>query len=185
MARRGPRDALLRFEQLLQLHGQLAFAHLVFGEDLCTVRSVSRAIVRGLPRTAHLEMRREPHFLTRPNEPFGGIVLIPFNSVAVVHGKLMVEVVVSLANRDERSRKVVARRVLVVERRLTEPVRERVDAERRLPYKKSNAVPGYDTMVTYVVYEHKSHDPGVHVPAPAVVPEIPGNKGRNCEADHQ
>ena len=64
-------------------------------------------------------MRGEAHFLTRPNEPFGGIVLIPFNSVAIVHGELMVEVVVPLANRDERSRKVIARRVLVVERRFT------------------------------------------------------------------
>lgn len=35
----------------------------------------------------------------------------------------MMEVVVPLANRDERSRKVVARRILVVEWRLAEPVR--------------------------------------------------------------
>lgn len=32
------------------------------------------------------------------------------------------------------------------------------------------------------MHEHKSHDPGVYVAAPAIVPEIPGDECGHCEA---
>ena len=46
--------------------------------------------------------------------------------------ELVMEVVVALSNRDKSSDPMVARSVLVVERSLSEPVSERVDAESRV-----------------------------------------------------
>lgn len=68
-------------------------------------------------------MRGEPDFLAGGDEPFGGVVLVPLDRVAVVHGELVVEVVVPLADGDEGGDHVVSRGVLVVEGRLAEPVR--------------------------------------------------------------
>ena len=65
--------------------------------------------------------------LANPNEPFGRIILIPFNGVTVVHRELMVEVVVSFAVCDEGGDPVVAGSVFVVERRLAEIMHHRVD----------------------------------------------------------
>ena len=61
-------------------------------------------------------MRRQPELLAHPDEPLGGIVLVPLDRVAVVHGELVVEVVVPFADGDEGGDEVVARGVLVVER---------------------------------------------------------------------
>ena len=44
---------------------------------------------------------------------------------------------------------------------------------------------GMKQKVTYMVHEHESHDPGIYVPTPAIIPEIPGNKGGYCEAYQQ
>jgi hypothetical protein len=70
--------------------------------------------------------------LTHPDEPFSGIVLIPSNGITIVHGKLVVEIVITLADSDESGDKMVARRVFVIKRRIAKPMRERVDAECRL-----------------------------------------------------
>lgn len=61
--------------------------------------------------------------LAYPDEPFGGIVLIPSDGITVVHGELMVEIVVTFANGDERSDKMVLGCVLIIERRVPEPMR--------------------------------------------------------------
>jgi len=74
-------------------------------------------------------MTRKSELLARPDKPLGRIVLIPFDSVAVVHGKLVMEVVVTFANGDECSCKMVPGSMLVVEGCCSEPVGERVDAE--------------------------------------------------------
>jgi len=74
----------------------------------------------------------ESNFLASPDEPLGGVVLVPLNGVAVVHGELVVEVVVTFTNGDESGGKVVAGCMLIIERSLAEPVGERVNAEGRL-----------------------------------------------------
>ena len=66
------------------------------------------------------------------DEPFRGVVLVPLDRVPVVHGELMMEVVVAFSDGDESGKEVVARGVLVVKGRITEGVREGVDAERSM-----------------------------------------------------
>lgn len=71
------------------------------------------------------------------DEPLGRVVLIPLDRVTVVHRELVMEVVVALSDGDECGDDVVARRVLVVKRSVTEVVRQRVDTERGLQIEKS------------------------------------------------
>ena len=106
--------------QLLELHRKLPFADLVVGEDL--------------------EVAGESELLHGPNEPLGRVILVPLDSVTVVHGELMVEVVIAFADGDERGDHVVAGSVLVVEGTLAEPVSEGVDTERGLEYRCVNRV---------------------------------------------
>jgi hypothetical protein len=68
-------------------------------------------------------MRRKANLLAYPDEPFGGIVLIPSDGITVVHGELMVKIVVTFANGDERSDKMVLGCVLIIERRVPKPMR--------------------------------------------------------------
>ena len=109
---RRPRQALLFGAELLQLHRQLALCDFVLGEDL--------------------QVRREPEFLAGGDKPLGRVVLVPLDGVAVVHGELVVEVVVTLADGDEGGDHVVAGSVLVIEGSLAEPMGKGVDTERRL-----------------------------------------------------
>jgi len=76
-----------------------------------------------------LEIVGEAESLPGPDVPLGGVVLVPFDGVAVVGRKLVVKVVITLAESDKSSDDVIARRVTIVERLVTEPVSERVDAE--------------------------------------------------------
>jgi hypothetical protein len=80
-------------------------------------------------RGIYLKMACEPHFLTSIDKPLRGIVLIPFDSITVVHRELVVEIVVAFPDGDECGGKVVARRMLVVEWRFAKPMCKRVDAE--------------------------------------------------------
>lgn len=98
--------------ELLQLHRVDALADLVFGE--------------------RLEVGRQAEQRGCLNEPFRRIVSELPVRVSIVHRELVVEIVVALADRHERRNDMVSRRMFVIERRLTEPVRERVDAERRV-----------------------------------------------------
>jgi hypothetical protein len=77
-------------------------------------------------------VRREAEPPTRTNEPLRRVVLVPLDRVPVVHRELVVEVVIALAQRDERRDEMVARGLLVVERGLTQDVRDGVNAERTL-----------------------------------------------------
>ena len=74
-------------------------------------------------------MTCEPDHLAERDEPFSWIVLVPFDSIAIIHGELVVEVVVALSNGDESGDDMVARSVLVVERCLTEPMSQGVDTK--------------------------------------------------------
>ena len=82
VAVRCPIQALLLLPEPLKLHRQLALLNFV---------------VREL-----LEVARKPERGAHPDEPLGGVVLVPPDRVAVVHRKLVVEVVISLAHREER-----------------------------------------------------------------------------------
>ena len=77
-------------------------------------------------------MASETELLHNPDEPLGRVILVPLDGVTVVHGELVVEVVVAFTNSAECGDHVITRGVLVIERRLPEPVGKGVDAESRL-----------------------------------------------------
>ena len=114
-----------------------------------------------------LQMRCQSKFGAKRDEPFGGIILIPPDSVAVVSRKLVMKIVVSFSESDECGDQVVSWRMPVVERRLPKPVGERVERK-------------------YAVVHHAhSHRPCVDVPAPPVVPEIPRDGGGDGETHYE
>lgn len=67
-------------------------------------------------------MTGQSHLSADPDEPLRGVILIPLDGVSVVHGELVMEIVVTFANSDKGSDKVVLGRVLVIEGGLTEPM---------------------------------------------------------------
>ena len=81
---------------------------------------------------AYFQVRSKADFLAYPDEPFSRIVLVPSEGIAVVHWELMVKVVVTFTNGHKSGNKMVARRVLIIERRISQPMCQRVDAECRL-----------------------------------------------------
>ncbi|KAI3484012.1 hypothetical protein L1887_53026 [Cichorium endivia] len=143
----GPLELLTKLVSLLELHRKTTLLDLVVGEGL--------------------EVRGETELAHGANEPLGGVELVPLNSVAVVHGELVVEVVVALADGDESGEEVVAGRHLVVKSGLAEVVSERVDAEGG------------------VVHEEKSKHAGEEEAAAPVTPAQTGNKGRKAEAEEE
>ena len=66
------------------------------------------------------------------DKPFGRIILVPSDGVAIVHRELVVEIVIALANCHEGCNDMVARSVFIIKRGFAQPVREGVDAERAL-----------------------------------------------------
>ena len=56
------------------------------------------------------------------NEPFGRVVLVPFDGISEIHWELMMEVVVAFSDGAKSSDEVVARGVFVVERLISEPM---------------------------------------------------------------
>ncbi len=83
-----------------------------------------------LERGRALQTARQADIPQGRNEPLRGVELPPAYAVAIVVREDVVEVVVTLAVRDERQEGVVARRVLVRIRARTPHVRQRVDEER-------------------------------------------------------
>jgi hypothetical protein len=75
------------------------------------------------------EIKSKAHLLPQPDGPFGGIILMPLDSIAVVGWELVVEVVVSLAESDQGSDDVIPRRVSVVKWLISKPVSKGIDAE--------------------------------------------------------
>jgi hypothetical protein len=76
-----------------------------------------------------LEVVGETHLLPHPDGPLGRVILVPLDSVAVVGGELVVEVVVALAESDKSGDDMVTRAVAVVEGLVAEPVGKGVDTE--------------------------------------------------------
>lgn len=99
----------MRLAKFLKLHGELALAHFILREDF--------------------EMASEAKFFHCRDEPLGRVILVPLDGVAVVHWKLMMEVMVTFTNGNESSNEVITRRVLVIERSVAEPMRKGIDAE--------------------------------------------------------
>ena len=79
-----------------------------------------------------LQVEGEAHLLPAPDAPFGWIILVPFNGIAIIGRELMMEVMVAFAKGDESSDHMVTRAVAIVERLVTEPVRQGIDTERGL-----------------------------------------------------
>ena len=98
----GPFQSVRLFLELLEFHCQLTLAHFVIGESL--------------------EMRSETEPRHDSDEPFSRVVLVPLDGIAIVHGELVVEVVVTLADGNKSGEDVITRSMLVIERSLSEPV---------------------------------------------------------------
>jgi hypothetical protein len=79
--------------------------------------------------TELLEVGGETELAPQPDGPLGRVVLVPLDSVAVVGGELVMEVVVALTESDKSSDDVVPGAVAVVERLVAEPVGKGVDTE--------------------------------------------------------
>ena len=90
-----PLDRVLLSTKTLERLREHALLDLVLGEDL--------------------EVARKTKPGADPDEPLRRVVLVPLDRVAVVHGELVVEIVVALADGDERGDEVVARRVRVAQ----------------------------------------------------------------------
>lgn len=116
--------------------------------------------------TELLEIVGETELLPCPDVPLGRVVLVPFDGVAVVGRKLVVEVVVALAESDKSSDDVVARRVAVVEWLVTEPVSKGVDTEGGLLHEEDaedtsvdeSTLPVTPAETSYDTREEETHD---------------------------
>lgn len=82
-----------------------------------------------------LEVPGETNLLEGPDEPLGGVVLVPDEGVSVVRGELVVEVVVALSKGDQGGKSVVSGSSSVVEGLLSNPVGKGVDTESHLLHK--------------------------------------------------
>lgn len=69
-------------------------------------------------------MRRQSKERARHDEPLGGVVLVPFHRIPIVHGKLVMEIVVPFAKGQDGGEEVITRGVLVIVCRLSQVVRD-------------------------------------------------------------
>ena len=60
-------------------------------------------------RVTCLQMASKPNLMAQPNQPLGGIVLVPLDSITIIHGKLVVEIVVAFSECYEGSQQVISR----------------------------------------------------------------------------
>ena len=79
-----------------------------------------------------LEVAGQPHLRQRPDPPLGRVEVEPAHAVAIVRLEAVVEVVVALAEREDRRDEAVARGVPRLVRLAAEVVRHRVDREGRV-----------------------------------------------------
>jgi hypothetical protein len=110
---------------------------------------------------------RETELLANPDDPFGRVVLVPFDGVTVVHWELMVEVVITFADSRKSGDDMVAWGVLVIERSLSEPVSKRIDAkcglEEKFDMSKITCLKKKIMWKTYVVNETQPEDSSVDI----------------------
>jgi len=114
-----------------------------------------------------LEVGCETELGPEPDGPLGRIILLPFDSVAVVGGELVVEVVVSLAESDKRGDDVITGAVAVIEGLVAEPMGKRVDAKGSL------------------LNEEDTEDTSVDVSTHPVTPAETGNKSREDQSHEE
>jgi len=69
-----------------------------------------------------LEIVGEAKLLPDPDRPLGRVILMPFDSIAIIRRELVVEVVVTFSQGNESSDNVITRRVAVIKWLVTEPV---------------------------------------------------------------
>lgn len=81
---------------------------------------------------SYLQMVSKPNLMAQPNQPLGGIVLVPLDCVTIIHGELMMEIVIAFSECYEGSQQVISRRVLVIVRRVANPMGNGIDTRRRL-----------------------------------------------------
>lgn len=82
-----------------------------------------------LVRFELLEVVCEAELLPDPDRPLRRVILMPLDSIAVIRGEFVVEVVVSFTECNERGDDVIPGRVAVVERLVAKPMGKGVDAE--------------------------------------------------------
>lgn len=97
---------LFTFESL-QRHGQLPLSNLVVGK--------------------FLQMCRKTCVRAKCNKPFCWIELVPLDGVTIIHGKLVMEVVITFAQSKKRSHDVIAWSMFVIVGRFPEPMSDGVD----------------------------------------------------------
>ena len=107
-----------------------------------------------------LEVVGEAELLPDPDGPLGGIVLVPFDGVAVVGGEFVVEVVVAFAEGDERGDDVVTGGVAVVKGLVAEPVGKRIHAEGCLLHEEDAEDAAVDDAAEPVTPEEAADDHG-------------------------
>lgn len=114
-----------------------------------------------------LEVGGETELLPGPDAPLGRVILVPFDSVAVVGRELVVEVVVTLAKGDQGSDDVITRAVAVVKGLLPEPVGKRVDTEGGL------------------LDDENTEDSSVDEATPPVAPAETGDQSRESQSHEE
>ena len=118
------------------------------------------ATLLDLVGTELLEVGGETELAPQPDGPLGGVVLVPLDSVTVVRGELVVEVVVTLAESNKGGDDVVPGAVAVVKGLVSEPVGKRVDAEGSLLDEEDAEDTGVDEATLPVVPEKTSDSRG-------------------------
>lgn len=147
----------------LEFHCELTFFDFVLREDL--------------------EVRSKADKLHGCDKPLGGIILIPLDGIAIVHGELVMEVMVTLSEGDKRGENVIARSMLIVEGSLTKVVSERVDAEGRLRSTTGESDCSYlSAKWTHVVDKEQTSKRRIEITATPITPEVTRNDGRNDNA---
>lgn len=107
------------------------------------------------------------------------LTLMPFNSIAIITGELVVEIVVSFTEGDKSSNNVISRRVAVIEGLITEPMGQGVDAEGSLLNEEYTKDTGVDKSTDPVTppetsnksWEYQSHENN----NPEIVLVLPNN----------
>eukprot|EP00906_Rhabdomonas_costata_P023741 RCo034155 len=98
--------------------------------------------------------------------PLRGVVLVPLHSIAVVHRELVVEVVVALAQRQDRRDEGVVRAVRGGELLFPNGVRQAVDEERRSVHEEDPGAAGPHKAPEEVPAQQPGHQGGQEHPKP-------------------
>lgn len=76
-----------------------------------------------------LQVVGETQLLPNPDRPFRGVILVPFDGVAIIGREFMMKIMVSFAQSHQSRDDVIARGVSVIKWLIAEPVGQRIDAK--------------------------------------------------------